>query len=163
MRERTRKTNINGILALLLFAVFMVSVLFVLLTGADVYQELARRDQRSYDQRTAAQYITTRIRQADRAGMVSVRALGDRNALVFMEEYDGVPYETWVYCCDGYLRELFLEAGLEQDPEYGEPILPAQALHFFDRGTFIQVELELPEGARETLMLHLRNREGETS
>ena len=73
MKEQTKKSHISGIMVLLLFAVFMVSVLLVLLTGADVYQRMAQRGQESYNQRTAAQYIATRVRQADQAGMVTVR------------------------------------------------------------------------------------------
>ena len=42
-----KKNNLTGVLVLLVFAVFMVSVLFVLLTGADVVQKLTDRDQRS--------------------------------------------------------------------------------------------------------------------
>lgn len=56
----------GGLLALLLLLVFAVCVLSVLLTGAGTYQTLTRRDQDSYDRRTAAQYLATRVRQADR-------------------------------------------------------------------------------------------------
>lgn len=49
----------GGLLALLLLLVFAVCVLSVLLTGADTYQTLTRRDQDSYDRRTAAQYLAT--------------------------------------------------------------------------------------------------------
>lgn len=163
MKEQTRKSHISGILVLLLFAVFMVSVLLVLLTGADVYQSMAQRGQDSYDQRTVVQYLTTRVRQADQAGKVSVRAFEGRDALVLTEEYDGVPYETLVYCHDGYLRELFSAAGLEQAPEYGELILPAETLRIVDEESFLQIELSLPEGTQETLILHLRSREGDVS
>lgn len=44
MRERTGKTNMGSLLALLLLLVFAVCVLSVLLTGADTYQALTKRD-----------------------------------------------------------------------------------------------------------------------
>lgn len=160
MKEQTKKSHISGIMVLLLFGGFMVSVLLVLLTGADVYQRMAQRGQDSYDQRTAAQYIATRVRQADQAGMVSVRDFAGQDALVLTQEYDGFPYETLVYCYGGYLRELFAGAGSEQDPEYGEPILAAETLQIMDKDSCLQVELQLPEGKEETLILHLRSGEG---
>ena len=48
-----KKRNMTGGLVLLVFAVFMVSVLLVLLSGADTVQRLTQRDQRSYHHRTA--------------------------------------------------------------------------------------------------------------
>lgn len=159
MKERTKKSNLDGALVLLLLAVFMASVLFVLLTGADVVQKLSRRGDVSYDRRTAAQYITTRVRQADAAGRVAVRDFGGCEALVLTEDYDGVCYETLVYCYDDALRELFTEAGLEQEPAYGEEILPAQAFTAEQDGARLTVTLTV-DGERETVFLHLRSGEG---
>lgn len=84
-----KKNNLTGVLVLLVFAVFMVSVLFVLLTGADVVQKLTDRDQKSYQQRTAVQYVTMRVRQADREDMVEVRKVDDRDVLVLAEMIEG--------------------------------------------------------------------------
>ena len=74
MKTGQNKRNIDNLLVLLLFGVFAVCILSVLLTGADVYQRLASRDQRSYGQRTAAQFLTTRVRQADRLGDVRIES-----------------------------------------------------------------------------------------
>ena len=157
MGERIRKSDMSGILVLLVFAVFMVSVLFVLLTGADVVQTLTQRDQDSFDRRTAAQYVTTRVRQADSSGMVAVREFGDGNALVLSEEIQGAVFETTVYCYDGYLRELFVEEGLWMDPEFGEKILPMQSFHVEDCGTHLQAELTLPNEESVSVVLQLRS------
>ena len=105
-----KKNQLSGVLVLLVFAVFGVSVLLVLLTGADVVKTLSERDQESYDRRTTMQYITTRVRQADEAGMVSVRRMEDRDVLVLGQDIEDIRYETLVYAYDGYLRELFIEA-----------------------------------------------------
>lgn len=81
----------GGLLALLLLLVFAVCVLSVLLTGADTYQTLTRRDQDSYDRRTAAQYLATRVRQADRADGVAVADFQGCDALELTETIDGTP------------------------------------------------------------------------
>lgn len=161
MGEQSKKNNMSGITVLLVFAAFMVSVLLVLLTGADVVQRLTERNQSGYDRRTAVQYIATRIRQADDAGMLSVRSFGDGDALVAAEDIDGVTYETLVYCHDGYLREMFVEAGMEADAEFGEKILPMTMLRVDDRGSVLCAELQFADGQQETVILHLRSeREG---
>ena len=82
MRQHSRKHDLGSLLVLLLFAVFAVCILSVLLTSADTYRRLSGRDQGSYDRRTAAQYITTKVRQADRQGAVSVRSFDGQAALV---------------------------------------------------------------------------------
>ena len=120
-----KKNNVTGVLVLLVFTVFMISILFVLLAGADVVQKLTDRDQRSYQQRTAVQYMTMRVHQADQEGMVEVRKVADQDVLVLAEMIEGCRYETLVYYDDGYLREMFSEAGLNLPLEFGEKILPA--------------------------------------
>ena len=60
MKKKTTQHHIDALAALLLFGVFAVCVLAVLLSGADAYQRLTRRDQNAFDRRTAAQYLATR-------------------------------------------------------------------------------------------------------
>lgn len=159
MKERTGKNHLDAALVLLLFAVFASSILMVMLTGAELVEKLSRRDDKNYEQRTAEQYITTRIRQADCIGMLSVRDFAESHALVITEEIDGCAYETLVYCFDGFLRELFCEAGSEPEPNCGEAILPLTSLDIYDKGSFLQLELRCTDGEVQTLILALRSRE----
>lgn len=158
MPTRMKKNNLSGLLALLVFAVFAVSVLMILLNGADIVQKVSARDRESFDRRTAAQYITTRIRQADQAGMISVRDTGD--VLVLSEEIDGYVYDTLVYCHDGYLREMFCERGLEEDPEFGEKILPLEEIDLSLADKALTVDLTFADGAEEHLTFGLRSEGG---
>ena len=151
MPTRIKKNNMSGLLALLVFAVFAVSVLMILLNGADIVQKVSARDRESFEKRTAAQYITTRIRQAD---MISIRDTGD--VLVLSEEIDGCIYDTLVYCHDGYLREMFCERGLEQDPGFGEKILPMEGL----AEKMLSVDIAFIDGAEEHLTFGLRSERG---
>jgi len=169
MKIRQNNRKAESLLALLLFAVFAVCILTVLLTGADVYQRLSSRDQSSYDQRTAAQYLATRIRQADTADGVTLRVFEGRDALVLVQEIDGVRYETMLYCHDGYLCELFMEAEalLDEDgaytvvPEDGEKVLAADTLLVYpDTPETGLWEMHLRTGEQEqVLLLHLRSGE----
>lgn len=159
MRTNARKRNINALAVLLLFGLFAVCILSVLLTGADAYRRLAQRDQLSYDRRTAGQYLSTRVRQADRLGQVSVTDFGGTDALVFTEEIAGEDYETLVYCYDGYLRELFALAEGDFLPEDGEKVLQAQSLSLSLDGHLLTAELVGPAGETQDLTLLLRSGE----
>ena len=122
-----KKSNLGFLLVLVVLATFMVSVLLVLLTGADVVQGITERDQKSYGQRTVMQYIATRVHQADQAGMISVRETEAGDRLVLAETIGSSLFESVIYCHDGYLRELFCASGYEPEAEFGEKILPAES------------------------------------
>ena len=156
----TKRNQLGSVLVLLVFAIFTASVLLVLLTGADAVQKLNERDQGSYDRRTVVQYITTRIRQGDQRDMVEVREMEGRSVLTLKEQIEGVDYETFVYCYDGYLCELFVEAGLDMALEFGEWILPLQALNFEDEGTAIRANIVMEDGTERNVILMLRGERG---
>ena len=159
MKTGQKKRKVDNLLVLLLFSVLAVCILSVLLTGAEAYQRLSTRDQLSYDQRTAAQYLTTRVRQADRLGDVSIRSFDGQDALVLTENIEGSTYETLIYCYDGYLRELFADSSVGFLPEDGEKVLPANALSIQQDGQLLYAALTVPSGDTQTLTLYLRSRE----
>lgn len=160
MKTGQNKGKIDNLLVLILFGVFAICILSVLLTGAEVYQRLSARDQFSYDRRTAVQYLTTRVHQADRMDDVVVRRFEDQDALVFTEVIEDDTYETLVYCYDGYLRELFVVAGGHFMPEDGEKVLAAQGLSIRQDGQLLNMELTSPSGEVQTLNLYLRSGKG---
>ena len=158
-----KKTNLGVPLVLLVFAVFMVSVLMVLLTGADVLQGITERSQKNYGQRIAAQYLSTRVRQADGVGEICVRTTNEGDRLVLMEDVDGYPFETTLYCHDGYLRELFCVSGYDPGVEFGEKILPAEHFSVTDHGEYLEMELTFSSGEACSVILQLRSERGVTS
>ena len=157
MKYQKRKTD--ALVVLLLFGVFTVCILCVLLAGADTYRALALRDEHSYDRRTAGQYLSTRVRQADRLGQVSVTDFCGAQALVFTEQIKGEEYETLVYCHDGYLRELFASAEGDFLPEDGEKVLRAQSLSLSLNRQLLTARLTGAAGERQELTLYLRSAE----
>lgn len=165
MNVHKRKEHTGTLAALLLFAVFAVCVLFVLLTGAELSGRIRDRDAAVYDSRTAEQYLTTKVRQADRVGQVFVadfsgggsRTQGDTLFLVQQEQDGG--YCTRIYCYDGYLRELFTDLDGEFAPEDGEVILPAERLAFTLTDGLLTVFLDDETEAQRQLTLYLRSGE----
>lgn len=147
MKEKSSK--ITDLLALLVFALFAVCVLLVLLTGAKVYQNLVHNGNAYYAQQTAAQYVATRVRQAER---VTVEVFDGCDALVIWEQIDGETYLTRVYCHDGYIRELFCAENAELFPEAGEKILETESLSFSLEGSVLTAWIDSRE-----LKLYLRS------
>lgn len=160
MGNRGKQSHMDGLLALVLFGVFAACVLSVLLLGADAYQRLTERDRDVYGWRTAAQYLATRIHQADSAGDVRVEDFGGCDALVLRERADGAAYVTRVYWYDGYIRELFTQEDAQMTPQDGEKILEAGGLSL-EPGSGGTILAELTDEAGRTLELVFCLRSGE--
>lgn len=151
----------DGLMALLLFAVFASCILIVLLTGAKAYRRLTQRDQEAYQARTCVQYLAQRVRQSDR-----------RDGIRLEEDFQGVQalvldadqeYVTRVYCYQGCLMELYCEAGAGLGPGDGERIMEAGGLEI--AMTQDAVELKVTTGTEgqereSTLTVSLRSRTG---
>lgn len=172
MREQ-RTHKLGSLLALLLLGVFAVCILLVLLTGANDYGKLVDRDSAAFSCRTAAQYLATKIRQADAADAVRVGDFeaglpaegadaSEGDTLYLIETLDGAAYCTRVYCQGGYLREQFSDASTALAPEDGEKILAAEGLHLTQEtaGGPITAKLTDADGQTTRLVLSLRSGEG---
>ena len=158
MREgKTRETG--GLLVLLLLGVFSVCILLVLLLGAANYRNLIQRGDASFDRRTAMQYITTKVRQADAAGAVTVGTFQGQDAVELRETVDGETYLTRIYCYDGSLRELYAAETDTLSPADGETVLPAQALTAERDGQLLRLTLTEEDGTAIPFALALRSEE----
>lgn len=144
--------KLSGLMTLLVFGIFAVCILLVLLTGAEIYRKIVDRQDETYTQRTAAQYITTRVRQADTADGLTVEAFGDTAALVLREEIDGDIYLTRIYWYNGYLCELFSEETGDFLPEDGENVFSCAPIEFTYQSPVLSVRI----GDTQTLTLMLR-------
>ena len=151
------KHHIDGLLALLLFSVFAVCILSVLLTGADAYRGLTRRDRASYEQRTCMQYLATKVRQAP---SVSVGEFGGTQALLLWEEIDGARYLTRIYCFDGWVRELFSSDEDGFLPEDGEKVIQARRMSLALEDGLLSLSVTDDGGRKSALLLSLRVGEG---
>lgn len=159
MKKHSIQHHIDTLAVLLLFGVFAVCVLTVLLTGADAYRRMTERDNRAYDRRTCVQYVSTRLRQADAAGGVSLEVFGETKALVLRDSEDP-EYVTRVYYHDGWLMELYSEEGLEMSPEDGEKVMACDWMRLNLEDGLLTIDLLDPQRQVTTLYVALRSGEG---
>ncbi|MBQ7084356.1 MAG: DUF4860 domain-containing protein [Anaerotignum sp.] len=157
MKNEQKQLKMGSLLALMVFGVFAACLLFLLLTGADVYQKMRQRDTATYESRTAVQYMTTRVHQADRAESITAEAFDGLDALVLREEIGGETYETKLYCYDGWLTELYAAADSDLSPADGEKILELKGLELSLQDGLLQAKLTLPDGKEADLSLQLRS------
>ena len=152
MSVKRRGYHLEGLMALLLFGVFAVCLLIVLLTGADSYQRLTRRDRASDNRRVCV--------QADAAGGVSAGEFGGGDALLLTQDIGGTQYVTRIYVSGGYLMELFSAADSEMSPEDGEKLMAAQSLSASLSEGLLELSVTPEDGRPVELTLSLRSGEG---
>ena len=119
----------DAVFALVLFAAFAVSILMVLTMGAQSYQRVRSSVENHYSENTCVSYIVMKLRHFDDS--TSDVTLGDVEgmpALLLSEDIEGEQYITAIYYHDGFVKEIYAEAGYEFTLTDGTEIIEAQEL-----------------------------------
>ena len=132
---KQRGHSIDIVVGLLLFCVFTVSMLMVLLTGADGYRKISEGMESQFSERTCLSYLVTKIRHYDSLNAEGVNNIGivdfeGVSAIALDEDIDGMLFTTLVYFYDGHLYELFALKDCGLYPEDGLPILAVDDIRF---------------------------------
>ena len=155
MKQQIQMRSLSTVAALLVLAVFAVGILSVLLGGVNAYTRLTQRDQAAYENRSAAQYLATKLRQTSGSEAVSVAPFGDGQALVIAEVVEGDMYLTRIYCYKGWLMELYSAAG-DFALEDGEKLLPLKSLELQLEGRLLTAVYTAHDGKTQTQTLWIR-------
>lgn len=159
MKRSHNFKTIDILFALLLFAIFAISVLLVLLSGGRIYKGVVDDMTEHYQGRTSISYIVTKLRHCDSEDAVAIEQYGDSDALMLTESgSDGKRYVTTIYLYDGTVREQYNEEGKQFAPETGTAIVDVKSIHFsFANGNMVLIEYETANGSFETYV-HLRSK-----
>ena len=149
MMRKVREQRIGTVFVLIIFCVFAISVLMVLMLGANVYKNMSEISQDGQDARTVLSFIWTKVKNSDENGRISIGEFHSRPALFFDEEFDQVHYRTMIYHYDGWIYELFSEAALDFDPADGVQLIKTGDLSFENIGDGL---IKVTTGGRSLLM-----------
>ena len=123
-KEAKGKHIIDSVFVICLLLLFLLSALTVIAIGAGIYKRNVAQTTENYSQRVSFAYVTEKVRQADKKGLVFVDQRFGKNVLVMQSETGGVLYDTIIYDYDGYLYELFARDDLQNlYPQSGQKIL----------------------------------------
>ncbi len=106
MRARSK---ISDVFPILLFLVFTLSALGIVLASVQIYQKILSRAEESYDTEIAVAYLTEKFRNHDAEGSIKIDDYMGHDAILIENIVKDVPYVTYIYAYDGYLRELYVE------------------------------------------------------
>ncbi|WP_026663223.1 DUF4860 domain-containing protein [Butyrivibrio proteoclasticus] len=151
---------IDTVFVICLMLLFLISALTVISIGANIYKKNVATTSENYAQRVSIAYITEKVRQSDVDGNVYVQRLFDQNVLVFEQTVNGSVYNTYIYSYDGYLRELFARADLDNFyPQTGQKILK---LNSFDiektNDNLLKATVTEEDGSKETVFIAVHSK-----
>ncbi|KMZ54496.1 DUF4860 domain-containing protein [Dorea sp. D27] len=136
MKFQTRQKHmIDLVFPIALFFVFAASSLAVLLLAANLYSSTTGQIQANDQNRTCLSYISEKIRQNDSGGAVSIRDIEGTECLSLRGNYNGVACTTYIYEYDGFLKELFLNDGVDILLKNGKTIMEINSLDMDKAGT----------------------------
>lgn len=155
MKVRNSHHAIANVFVFLLLGLFAVMGTVEVLFGALSYRSIVARSETDSVQWLVSSTIRHKVRAADRAGQIAVETLDGVDVLVLGDPDNQCV--TYLYTCDGELRELYLEAGEPFDPEMGEMIRDGVAgfsLWMDGQELTIEIQEELGNDQHITMMLY---------
>ena len=155
-----KRNRITDIFPMLLFLIFTLSALGIVTFSVQIYRNIVERAEGRFDTETAAAYISEKFRNHDLAGRIGISNFEGNAALTIDETVKEVPYITYIYVYDGYLRELFIEKEkvTESTAADGNEILPMKEMkpeQLSDR--LVRIEFTDADGRKEETYLSLKS------
>lgn len=157
MKKRNR---IVDVFPILLFLIFTLSALGIVTFSVQIYRNIVERAEGRFNTETAAAYLSEKFRNHDDRGSIQVSDFMGNDAIAIEETIKDVPYITYIYVYDGYLRELFVEVSALADctAQDGNDILPMKSLNIekiSDR--LLKVKLKDMEDKEEEAYLSVKS------
>ncbi len=150
-----RSRDYSRIFAGLLFALFIVTLLFAIVAGTKVYSALATMHDISNESRLAVNLLENSIRAADAVGAVGEGSGPEGPALVLTERFTTGEFETRIYSYEGNIVQEYALADAPYDPAKATGIVASETFAFtFDEGV---VSVETDDG---TAVVALRTEAG---
>lgn len=140
--------------ALLLCAVFLFLSMGFVMLGGSVYHKGTEAAKANDALRTTLSYFSNQIRRADAADAIEIGEFGDGDAIFLYQSLEGVDCVTYLYCYEGELKELFMEAGTTDiGPEAGQTILSLEGMSLEVVNHTLELEATLENGQKGKLLL----------
>ncbi len=127
--EHSKKHTVDILFIITLFGAFIVSALFIVVLGAHVYESTVNDMESNFTSRTAIAYVTEKIRQHDSSDAISIISVDSAPVLSLYQEYDNIPYYTYLYAYDGYLKEITVKENYPLSLDQGQNILTISAFN----------------------------------
>lgn len=154
----TGEHSVGSIFTFALVGLFAVLALLLAVIGVRAYQSAVNTTDLNNQVRASISYVANKVRGGDNSGEIGIEQINGSSMLVLRQEIDGEKYATYIFYHDGALREAFMDAADEFDPEYSEKLVDASAFYVerLDYG-LIHMNVSTIDGEDYWLHMAIRN------
>ena len=158
-QDSNKRHVIDSVFVICLLLMFLICALTVIAIGASIYRKNVARTSENYSQRVSIAYITEKVRQSDNNGLIFKKELFGRDALVLQQDIDGNLYNTYIYCYEGYLMELFARDDLENIyPQSGPKILKVHSFNLIEvNNNLLSAVITSDDGVEDSVFIAVRS------
>lgn len=156
-KYHSKKHNIDFLFPISLFFVFTITALYVTITGANLYQNMAEKTSNDYAAFTSLSYVEQKIQAYDTSDSITIAKQDGLDILCLHKTLEQGDYTTYIYTKNGQLTELFLKDGSTLDLNSGTPLMDAGILTIQQQEPqMLTLCLISPNGASQTMNIHLK-------
>lgn len=141
---------IELIFVMVLLILFGLTTFTLVIAGSNTYGKLTNTRNSNSELRVALSYVNMKVRQNDSLNSISIQmaSKGKGNAVVISKVMGGKPYETWIYCSKGVLREALVKKGVRPSEELSTEIAVISGFkaYFINDNKNLYVEVSKPFG-----------------
>lgn len=123
MNEKNNRHIVDILFVIALFGIFVLSAVFLISIGANIYSKTMSNMNSNFNSRTAVAYITEKVRQSDTTDSISIGSFDGNNAIIISSTINDKEYTTYIYEFGGKLMELMVRSDLTLSPSAGQKLL----------------------------------------
>lgn len=151
---KERGTAQGHFFTVLLFAVFVISLLLCIVAGTEVYGNLRQMQVAAGNTRLGVNLISNTIHANDAVNAVAVGQGPEGRALVLVEDLESGVYETRIYLYQGQIVEEYSLQGSAYTPARATAIVASRSFDFSYTGGLLSVTCD--EGTAEVAIRSLK-------
>ena len=123
MNNKDNRHIIDILFVIALFCIFVLSAMFLISIGANIYSKTMSNMDSNFNSRTAVAYIIEKIHQSDKDNSVSVGEFDKDKAIIITNTINDIDYVTYIYEYNNYIMELNTRAELSLPRSAGSNVV----------------------------------------
>lgn len=151
--NKDKKFSFQLIFIMLLYLIIAILSVMIIISGQNAYISINKHKENNFERRIPISYIANKIRQSDMKNMIRLEETAVGTALVLKEIIDDQHYETWIYCYEGGIYELFTDEDNEFSVDSGLKIMDVKNFSIEKLNSKLyKVRIDSDEGSAESVI-----------
>ena len=146
MKNKDYRHIVDILFVISLFCTFVLSAIFLISIGANIYSNTMENMDGNFSSRTAVAYLTEKVHQSDENDAISVGEFEGHKSLILSSFVNDTEYLTYIYEHDGKLKELTKRSDISLSPGAGQEIIEIKSFQISqDEDGFISCKVVMKD------------------